>query len=50
MAKEPLDIERLFHFFGNDTLMERIAVFGRLLVGGLVAAMLIGAPTLEAQL
>jgi len=50
VAKESLDIERLFRFFGNDTLMERIAVFGRLIVGGLAAAMLIGSPALMAQL
>ena len=50
MAKESLDLEGLFLFFGNDTLMERIAVFGRLLVGGLAAAMLIGSPSLGAQL
>ena len=50
MAKESLDIEGLFRFFGNDTLMERIAAFGRLLVGGLAAAMLIGSPSLGAQL
>ena len=50
VAKEPLDIEGLFRFFGNDTLMEGIAVFGRLLVGGLAAAMLIGSPSLGAQL
>ena len=50
MAEEPLDIEGLFRFFGNDALMEGTAVFGRLLVGGLVAAMLIGSPSLEAQL
>ena len=49
MAKEPLDIERLFRFLENGTLMEGIAVFGRLLVGGLVAAMLIGSPSLGAQ-
>ena len=50
MAKEPLDIERLFRFLENGTLMEGMAVFGRLLVGGLVAVMLIGSPSLEAQL
>ncbi len=50
MAEEPLDIEGLFRFFGNDALMERTAVFGRLLVGGLAAAMLIGSPSLGAQL
>ena len=50
MAKEPLDIEGLFRFIGNDTLMERVAVFGRLFVGGLVAAILIGSPSLGAQL
>ena len=49
MAKESLDIERLFRFFGDDALMERTAVFGRLLVGGLVAAVLIGSPSLGAQ-
>ena len=50
MAEEPLDIEGLFRFFGNDALMEGTAVFGRLLVGGLAAAMLIGPPSLGAQL
>ena len=50
VAKEPLDIEGLFRFFGNDTLMEGIAVFGRFFVGGLAVAMLIGSPSLEAQL
>jgi len=50
VAKEPLDIERLFRFFGNDALMKGTAVFGRLLVGGLVAAILIGSPSLGAQL
>ena len=49
MSKEPLDIEGLFRFFGDDTLMEVTAVFGRLLVGGLAAAMLIGSPPLKAQ-
>ena len=49
VAKESLDIERLFRFFGDDALMERTAVFGRLLVGGLVAAILIGSPSLGAQ-
>ena len=49
VAKESLDIERLFRFFGDDALMERTAVFGRLLVGGLVAAVLIGSPSLGAQ-
>ena len=49
MSKEPLDIEGLFRFFGDDTLMEVTAVVGRLFVGGLVAAMLIGSPTLKAQ-
>ena len=49
VAKESLDIEGLFRFFGNDALMERTAVFGRLLVGGLVAAILIGSPSLGAQ-
>ena len=50
VAKEPLDIEGLFRFFGNDALMKGTAVFGRLLVGGLVAAILIGSPSLGAQL
>jgi len=50
VAKEPLDIEGLFRFFGSDALMEGTAVFGRLLVGGLAAAMLIGPPSLGAQL
>ena len=50
VPKEPLDIEGLFRFFGNDALVEGIAVFGRLLVGGLAAAMLIGSPSLGAQL
>ena len=50
MAEEPLDLEGLFRFFGNDALMKGTAVFGRLLVGGLAAAMLIGSPSLGAQL
>ena len=50
MAEEPLDLEGLFRFFGNDALMKGTAVFGRLLVGGLVAAILIGSPSLGAQL
>ena len=50
VAIEPLDIEGLFRFIVNDTLMERVAVFGRLFVGGLVAAILIGSPSLGAQL
>jgi hypothetical protein len=50
LEKEPLDTEGLFCFSGNDTLMEGIAVFGRIFVGGLAAAMLIGSPSLEAQL
>jgi hypothetical protein len=49
VAKESLDIEGLFRFFGNDALMERTAAFGRLLLGGLVAAILIGSPSLGAQ-
>jgi len=50
VAEEPLDLEGLFRFFGNDALMKGTAVFGRLLVGGLAAAMLIGSPSLGAQL
>jgi len=50
VAKESLDIEGLFRFFGNETLMKRIAAFGRLLLGGLAAATLIGSPSLGAQL
>jgi len=50
VAEEPLDIEGLFRFFGNDALMKGTAVFGRLLVGGLVATVLIGSPSLGAQL
>ena len=50
VAKEPLDIEGLFRFFGNDALMKGTAVFGRLLVGSLVAVILIGSPSLGAQL
>ncbi len=50
MAEEPLDIERLFRFLGNDALMEGTAVFGRWLVGGLAAAILIGSTSLGAQL
>ena len=50
MAEEPLDIEGLFRFSGNDALMKGTAVFGRLLVGGLVATVLIGSPSLGAQL
>jgi hypothetical protein len=50
VAEEPLDIEGLFRFFGTDALMKGTAVFGRLLVGGLVATVLIGSPSLGAQL
>ena len=45
-----IEIERLFRFFGNDALLEGTPVFGRWLVGGLAAAILIGSPSLGAQL